>query len=306
MKKMFATFTIILIAILIIIYYLSDKEKNVLDAEERVKLGGSYISLSDGITHYKLSGPIDGQLVVFIHGGIVPMWIWDNQVEALNKAGYKVLIYDQHGRGYSDRPKAVYNQELYKRQLIELVDKLGIDNQFNLVGLSLGGGTAVNFSAQYPNRIRKLVLISPLINNYKVPSIFKVPIIGEFVARLFGSKIISHQRFASLFEGNPDANKYKMLFEVQTTYKGFQRSLLSMLRNDAVGDYTISYEILGKQERQILLIWGTKDKEITQEMIAEIKGLLPNLRFEQINDVGHGIVFQKPEVINSFLLDFIR
>jgi len=303
--KMFIGILIILVVILAGLYFFSDKENKILDEKERDRLGGSYIALSDGITHYKLSGKVGNHLVVLIHGGTVPMWTWDIQTKALTDAGFRVLVYDKYGRGYSDRPDIVYSQELYKRQLLELLDKLKLNEQFDLVGLSLGGGTAVSFTAQYPERVRKLVLISPVIKNYHVPSILKIPIIGEFITRLFGIKKIS-ERFASLFEGNQEANKYVMLFEEQTTYKGFQRSLLSMLKNDALGDYTESYERLGKQDREVLLIWGTDDNEIKKEMITEIRNSIPNLKFEAVVGVGHGIVFQRPDVIDSLLIDFLR
>ncbi|MEN8120248.1 MAG: alpha/beta hydrolase [Bacteroidota bacterium] len=302
-EKVIAIFVII-IALLVGAYYILDPENKTLDDSEREKLGGTYIELSDGFTHYKLTGPVDGKLVVLVHGGTIPIWTWDKQVEALNSAGYRVLTYDKFGRGYSDRPDITYDQELYKRQLLELVDKLELNQKINLVGLSVGGGTVVNFTADYPGRVDKLVLVSPLINNFKLPAIFQIPIIGEFIARLIGVKTIV-KRFNNLIEGNPNAEKYKSLFIEQTTYKGFQQSLLSMLRNDAVRDYTKAYQKLAKQDREIMLIWGTNDTEITKEMIKDIRSFLPHLMFKPVEGVGHGIVFQKPEKINSLIIDFL-
>jgi len=190
-----------LLIILFGIYHILDSENNELNDTVRARLGGTYIRLSDGITHYKLEGPNDGKVVVLVHGGTIPMWTWDKQVKALKDAGFRVLSYDKYGRGYSDRPDVTYDQELYKRQLSELVDKLALTKPFDLIGISLGGGTAVNFTARYPHRVRKLVMISPLINNFKVPSSFRIPVFGEFIARLIGVRVIVN-RFVSLFEKN--------------------------------------------------------------------------------------------------------
>jgi pimeloyl-ACP methyl ester carboxylesterase len=256
------------------------------------------------VTHYKLEGPENGKIVVLVHGGTIPLWTWDKQIQALSEAGFRVLSYDKYGRGYSDRPTVTYDQELYKRQLLELVDKLQLTQKFDLIGLSLGGATAVNFTAQYPDKVRKLVLISPLINNFKVPSIFQIPVIGEFTVRLIGTKIIV-DRFTSLLEGNPDSETYRTIFVEQTTYKGFQRSLLSMLRNDAVRDYTNAYQTLGKQNREILLIWGTADTEITEEMITDIQSFVPHITFIPVEGLGHGIVFQEPDKINNLIMSFL-
>ena len=292
--KWLSAFLALLIILLVGIYYMFDPENNELNEAARARLDGTYIKLSDGITHYKLEGPHNGPVVVLVHGGTIPIWTWDKQVQALNNAGFRTLSYDKYGRGYSDRPDVTYDQELYKRQLLELVDKLALTEPFDLVGLSLGGGTAVNFTARYPDRVRKLVLISPLINNFKVPSFFRIPVFGEFMARLAGIRVIVN-RFVSLFEKNPESEKYTRLFVEQTTYKGFQRSVLSMLRNDAVGDYSPAYQIIGDQKRDILLIWGTADTEITKEMIRDIRSFIPHLKFKPVEGVGHGIVCQKPD-----------
>ncbi len=302
--KWLVAFVAILFIVLVVVYYALDPENKQLDESEREKLGGTYVKLSNGVTHYKLTGPANGKLVVLVHGGTVPIWTWDKQVEFLNEAGFRTLCYDKYGRGYSDRPSVTYNQELYTSQLLELVDKLGITQKFDLIGLSLGGGTVVNFTAQYPNKVQKLILISPVINNFKVPGILRLPVIGEFAGRVIGIKTIV-DRFSSLFEKNPDSKKYNRLFVEQTTYNGFQQSILSMLRNDALGDYTNAYQKLGKQNRQILLIWGTEDTEITRDMIKDVRSHLPNLLFKPVEEVGHGIVFQKPDTVNSLIVDFL-
>jgi pimeloyl-ACP methyl ester carboxylesterase len=294
-----------LLIILFGIYHILDPENNELDETVRASLGGTYIKLSHGITHYKLEGPDDGKTVVLVHGGTVPIWTWDKQAKVLKDAGFRVLSYDKYGRGYSDRPDVTYDQGLYKRQLLELVDKLALTEPFDLIGLSLGGGTVVNFTAQFPHRVRKLVMISPVINNFKVPSFFRIPVIGEFIARLIGIRVIVN-RFVSLFEKNSESEKYTGLFVEQTTYKGFQRSIFSMLRNDALEDYSKAYQTIGKQKRDILLIWGTADTEITREMIQYIRSLIPHLKFKPVEGVGHGIVFQKPDTVNSLILSFLE
>ena len=295
----------VLIIVLIGIYYLFDPETNKLDKAERARLGGTFIKLSEGFTHYKLEGKDGGDLVVLVHGGRVPMWTWDKPVQALTDAGFKVLRYDMYGRGYSDRPEVTYNRYLYQRQLLELVDALGFA-KFDLIGFSLGGATATNFTAQNPERVRKLVLIAPVIKNFKVPSIFRIPILGEFVGRLFGVKIIT-KRFISSRKNDPEFQKYIKLFREQTTYKGFQQSMLSMIRNDAlVGDYTAVYKSVGNQKRDILLIWGTEDREVTKPMIGEIQSLIPHLEFKPVEGVSHSIVFQKPDTVSNSIIEFLK
>src|SRR5919109_740116 len=63
--------------------------------------------------------------VVLVHGFSVPFFIYDPTFEFLTRAGFRVLRYDLFGRGFSDRPKARYNIDLFVRQLGELLDGVG-------------------------------------------------------------------------------------------------------------------------------------------------------------------------------------
>ena len=285
-------------------YWVLDRENRVLNDTERTALGGTYVVLSVGITYYKLEGPSDGPVTVLVHGGTLPHWTWDKQVLPLTQAGFRVLRYDQYGRGYSDRPSLIYNQELYQKQLLELLDELSLKEPVNLIGVSLGGGTAINFTALHPNRVNRLILISPLIKNYRTPAVLRYPIIGEFIARTVGIGIVEKRLF-SLYGDHPDAERYDQLFRQQVSYSGFRRSLLSLLRHDALGDYTKAYDAVGRQERRSLLIWGTTDQEITREMIAAIRSRMPNLAFEPVEGADHGIVFKEPELVNELIVDFL-
>ncbi len=309
LKKIISTLFVLFLTISVSAYFLLNPEKKQLDKTTRIALGGTYIQLAKGITHYSLKRPLTGHTaekpVVLIHGGTIPMWTWDEQVRALTDAGFTVLTYDQYGRGYSDRPDTDYDQALYLEQLAELIKKLDIDQPFDLIGLSLGGGTAVNFAAQNPEKVDKLILISPVICDFKTSTIFKIPVLGEFIARVAGVGVIV-KRFKHLLKDNDDLEKYTKLFIEQTTYKGFERSILSMVRNDAMGDYSSAYKKVGDLAIKTLLVRGTQDTEITEDMIKKIKHLIPEIEYRPVDDTGHGIVFQKGDIVNKLILDFLN
>lgn len=299
-----AAVLVALIAVFVGAYFICDPEKKVLNAGLRARLGGNYIALSDGVTHYQWEGSLEGPVVVLVHGATVPMWVWNRLAADLAEGGFRVLRYDKFGRGYSDRPDLRYNRNLYRKQLLELVDKLGLKTPFDLVGLSLGGATAVNFTATYPDRVRKLVLIAPVINDLNVPMLFQVPVLGEFAARLIGTRFITN-RFKEQLQSVPDFKTYQKRYAEQTTYKGFQRSLLSMIRNDALGNYDAAYRTVGNQARDILLIWGTDDAEITSAMIGDVRTSMPRLQFRPVDGAGHGIVLEKADVVNALVERFL-
>jgi len=295
----------IIVMLPVVLYQIINPEKEELNDAVRTRLGGSYITLSGGVTHYALEGPANGQVVVLVHGGTIPMFAWDKISPGLTSAGYRVLSYDMYGRGYSDRPHVTYNRELYRNQLLELMDALNLREPFDLVGYSFGGGIVADFTARYPQRVRRLALISPVVYNFKTPRIFRIPVIGEILARFIGIRTVT-RRANTMYEGTPSAERNSALFAEQTTFKGFQNSLLSMIRGDAIGNYCDSYESVGKQKRSVLLIWGSHDTEIPEEVIKTTRKLIPHIQFHAIPDAGHNIVFQKPEQLTGIIDNFLR
>jgi len=308
------TAVIICVVILLIIitplslYATADIETKDLDDAARTQAGGSYIKLPEGVTHYELTGPEDGQVVVMLHGATIPMYLWDAQVEALTAAGYRVLRYDMYGRGYSGRPEGNYSQAFFRKQLADLLDALKIKQPVDIVGVSMGGALAVDFTASYPDRVKDLVLIAPMINSIANDTNFKlmrIPVLGEFLTRLIAVKVMS-DRAAQLMQKSPKAAEYARQFNDQTQFKGFEKASLAAARSDAWADYTADYEAVGKQGHNVLLIWGTADNDITPQMVQAMQMTIPNVQFKQLDGIGHDPQVEVPGRVNSLILDFLK
>lgn len=305
---------IICVVILLIVitplslYATSDIETKDLDDTARTQAGGTYVKLPQGVTHYELSGPEDGQVVVLLPGATIPMYVWDAQVEPLTKAGYRVLRYDLYGRGYSDRPDGDYSQAFNRKQLADLLDALKITQPVDLIGVSMGGSLAVDFAANYPDRVKDLVIVAPMINSIKNDTNFKlmrIPIVGDFLTRLIAVGVMS-DRAAQLMQKSPKADEYAKMFKDQTQFKGFEKASLAAARSDAWADYTDDFQTVGKQDRKVLLIWGTADNDITPQMVQAIQKALPNVQFKQLDGIGHDPQVEVPEQVNNLMLDFLK
>ncbi|HEX2957102.1 MAG TPA: alpha/beta hydrolase [Chitinispirillaceae bacterium] len=302
-----AAILIFIIIVLSLLYLLSNREKNTITSDIRAKAQGTYVSLSDGVTHYQIHGPDSGQTVILIHGMTIPDWTWDFQVPALVEAGFRVLMYDHYGRGYSDRPHMEYNQELYLRQLCELLDKLQINSKLHLIGSSMGGAIAINFAAHYPQRVQKIVLFSPLINGgLQRAKIFRPKLIGEFMMRVIGISYFIN-RCVSYYEGTEHVGHYEQLFREQISYKGFEYSFLNLFRTDALGDYREAYSAVAAADKPVLLICGRDDPEISRQMMTELKTLIPYTQAHILEGVGHGISLHlEADRVNPLLVDFLK
>lgn len=286
-------------------YLALGREKQPLDDRTREDLGGDYVKLAGGVTRYELSGPDDGPAVVLIHGGTIPLFAWDSQMPALHEAGYRVLRYDQLGRGYSDRPRADYDRALYQRQLEELLSALDIDGPVDMVGVSFGAAVAATFTAAHRDRVRKLVLIAPVVDYAEGRALFglaKVPLLSEWYARVFALRGAVARANGFFAQAGADPS-YAERFDEQTRFEGFEQALLSMSRTDALTSYRDTYAALGEQPK--LLIWGAQDTEIPREHVDFIVKSASNVSFIEVEGAGHGVTVERADEVNRHLVEFL-
>jgi pimeloyl-ACP methyl ester carboxylesterase len=163
---------------------------------------GETVKLSHGTTHYFLKGPIEDKtapLVVFCHGASVFSFIWSRFAQMLASKGYRVLLFDFYGHGYSDVPDVNYSHHLYRQQLEELMEYLNLfpkpldpskeedlpplieidvgkpiegqlpkisqartecTHELYLIGHSMGGLVASEFASKHKNLVTKVVLFN--------------------------------------------------------------------------------------------------------------------------------------------------
>jgi pimeloyl-ACP methyl ester carboxylesterase len=99
-----------------------------------------------------------GPAVLFIHGLLGSNRSWTNLIDGLD-TDHRLLAPDLFGHGMSDKPRGDYSLGAHAATLRDLLDRLDID-RVTLVGHSLGGGIALQFSYLFPERVQRLVLIS--------------------------------------------------------------------------------------------------------------------------------------------------
>jgi pimeloyl-ACP methyl ester carboxylesterase len=295
-----------LILILVVSYLLLNPEKKVLTDQTRSGLPGEFISLSDGVTHYELSGPEDGQVVVLLNGFSIPLFTWERNVTALTDAGFQVLTFDYYGRGYSDRPNVTYNMDLFTRQTDELLTALGIDQKVDIVGISLGGYIAAEFVDQFPERIQKVVLISPQVVTMGEDPLLRIvtlPWLGDYLFTVYigPNEIIDPVNEYAAYIQDSDWHAREMdAFQ----YIGTRRALLSTLKN-MTGDPFDAYQALGSLGLPVKLLWGDLDQTVPIENAPEVLEAIPQADFSVIMGARHLSCYEEPEIVNPLLIDFL-
>lgn len=283
-------------------------ETKELNESTRKEMDGLFIKLTNGITHYELGGDENGIPVVLVHGFSVPYFIFDTTFEFLSKQGFRVLRYDQFGRGLSDRPKLKYDIHVFIRQLKELLDALNFE-EINLVGLSMGGPITACFIEKYPERVSSHILIDPTgAKPIEFSALLKVavqPVVGELLLGLFGSESMVKSIASDLF--TPElVEKFQEKYKIQMQYNGYKRAILSTARNHMLGSFLETYKHIAELRKPTLLFWGRQDATVPFEHHIDLLNAIPHIQFHVIENCGHIPHYEKPNEVHPILLEFLR
>jgi pimeloyl-ACP methyl ester carboxylesterase len=283
-----------------IVFAVNNQEVKVMDAAARKNTGGQFIQLTNGITHYERGGADTGKIVILVHGFSVPYYIWNGTYDSLIQQGFTVIRYDAFGRGFSDRPDAVYNAALYRKQLFDLITALNLKTPVSLAGVSFGGAVVTDFTVHYPKLIDKVILIDPVYAfNRKTGQ--------EFIADY--KMALRHKEQAN---GQLEDFKYPERFpawvdtyKVQMQYKGFRHALISTLNNYSGDSIILNYRLLNALQKKVLLIWGRQDQTVPFTYSDSLQQIL-QVDFLAVDDAGHLPYLEQPLLVNKKIISFLR
>jgi|SRR2546427_1885617 len=297
------------IAILWGLYVYADPERRDLDSAARAAAPGAFASLPDGYTHYEISGPADsngGRVVVLAAGFSVPYYIWDPTFSALTSAGFRVLRYDYYGRGYSDRPAIPFSDEMYVRQLDQLLKNVHITEPIDLVGISFGGSFITSFADKYPDLVRSLVYFDPSIRRPYSLSLFEhMPPVWSYFTVLLDERFWADDQLGDFLhpEHFPD---WPTRYRDQMQFKGFRRSRLLEITSNADVDQSAQLERVGQHPRPVLVIWGKQDKNVPFDESEFMMKALPHGRLVAVEGSGHLPQWEQPDIVHSELIKFLK
>jgi pimeloyl-ACP methyl ester carboxylesterase len=287
-------------------YLIADFKLTKLDDTARSLAPGSYLALPEGDLHYRWSGPQDGPVVVLSHGFSTPNFIYEQNVAALNAAGFRTLRYDHFGRGWSSRPAVKYDADFYDRTLLGLLDGLNLTTPVGLVGLSMGGPITAEFVARHPERVSKLFLFVPagldlIGSDSRTAKLAKMPLIGDFIFRVFGRDMLLGD---SQYDESQRAPADRLVGDVseQMNYRGYFDALSSTLRYMPMTRREAAFEALSETGVPVMAIYGDADKTVNVSSADKLRKLVPDAIVEIIAGGEHGLNYQHHAQVNPSLI----
>lgn len=308
MKKALAAIVVVIAigcAWIIGVYRTRNPEHLDLDDAARRAAPGRFVRLFDGVTHYQIDGPASGRTVVLVHGFSVPYYIWDSTAAALAGAGYRVVRYDEYGRGWSDRPSGSYTADLFDRQLVQLLDSLRIQAPVDVGGVSQGGAVAATFASRHPLRTRTVMLVDPVAGaRGGVPFPFNVPAIGPALWQAYVVPGMADGQMSD-FEHPERFPNWASRYRVQMQYRGFGHALLASRRAGSSLHLDSLYRAVASTGLPVLLLWGKEDKTVPFANNASVRAAIPTAEFHAIDDAAHLPILERAALADSLILQFL-
>lgn len=264
------------------------------------------------------AGPIDGPLVVLLHG-IPDIWEgWRFQIPALAASGFRVLAPNQRGYGRSSKPRSVmdYDEECLARDAVALAATEG-RSHFHLVGHDWGGIVAFWTAARFPEQVSRLVVL-----NAPHPGIFKRYLLRH-PRQLLRSWYVGAFQFPWIPELLLRVNDFSLMFRAikATSPAGtFDASDCESLRRawsepGALTAMINYYRALARRREQplrvrvtvpTLLLFGCLDPAEGPGLAEESLSLCDNGRVIWLPHAMHWIQREECDVVNQHLLGFLN
>lgn len=237
-----------------------------------------------------------GPAVLLIHGIGDCADSWVDLIPALAR-DHTVIAPDLLGHGDSDKPRADYSIGAYANAMRDLLSVLDIE-RVTVVGHSLGGGVAMQFAYQFPERCERLVLVStggvshevhPMLRFVSAPNADLVlPLLGAPGARLLGRSVFAVMKALKTRIGR-DAGQLTRVFDAlpdAASRRAFVRTLRGAVdwRGQAI---TMLDRCYLAKDMPTLLVWGDRDGVIPVAHAYKVHAALSDSRLEVFANCGH-------------------
>ena len=249
-----------------------------------------------GMTHVVAAGPTNAPPLVLLHGYMATLTMWSPNIAALSRE-HRVYAVDVMGQPSKSNPtEPIRDAADCVSWLTATLDALHLD-RVSLVGMSFGGWLALNYAIAVPQRVRKLVLLSP---GGLLPMVRQFRMRGMLMASL-PTRLTVNSFFRWLgFTDRAYANTLELM------YLGLKHFRVP-LETARVRPTVVSDEQLRTMKVPTLLLIG--DHEVISDparALERARRLIPDFEGELVPGCRHDMCSSQHHIVDARVLDFLR
>ncbi|MGC9031256.1 MAG: alpha/beta fold hydrolase [Minisyncoccia bacterium] len=243
--------------------------------------------------NYKIAGK--NPVILILHGWGKGSETWKTIQEILEKEGLENISLDLPGFGKSQEPQNIWGIEDFSKFILHFIDVLNL-RKIILIGHSFGGQIALKFSILFPERIEKLILISPatLRNKNKKLNIRKK----------IAETLLKFKNFLPKFLQKSNIIK-KIIYKISgaTDYYLASDMMKEIFKKITKEDLENDLE---KINNKTLILWGKRDKILPYKNGIFLNEKIKNSKLILIENCSHSPHLEYPEEFSKIILNFIK
>ena len=283
--------------------YTPDKSRAVLETKY-LDAPADYLDMAGLRLHVRDSGPTDAPAVIMLHGFGSSLHTWEPLARALS-GEYRVIRFDLPGFGLTGvDPSGDYTDARSVQVLGALMDRLGLPRA-SLIGNSIGGKIAWSFAALHPERVDRLVLISP--DGFASPGFEygkkpHVPAMARLMRYALPAFMV-RQSLAPAY-GDPAVLTDEMVARYHDLMlaPGVREAMIARLEQVMLKD---PVPMLRRIRAPTLLLWGEKDAMIPVANAADYLREMPEARLVTFPSLGHVPQEEAPDLTSAEIRKFL-
>lgn len=237
---------------------------------------------------YKEYGHFDGPVMMFLHGGGVGGWMWEQQIQHFSK--YHCVVPEL----VSDHSFSI---EQCAQHLVQLLEEKANGKQVIVIGFSLGAQIAIQMLSIKPSLIHFSIINSALV----IPSPTTAWMIRPFLRLSF--PLIKNKTFAKLQAKTLyiDDRYFDRYYHDSTkiTYD----ALIQVLQENMTFSIPRNFH---NAQGHILITVGNQEKKIMKKSAQKLVQSHPNAKGIMLNNIGHGVSLAQPAFFNRFVENWIK
>jgi pimeloyl-ACP methyl ester carboxylesterase len=264
---------------------------------EEIEIPGRF-----GMTHVVASGPKDAPPLVLLHGYMANLTMWSPNIADFSK-DYRVYAIDvmgQPGRSIPDPDEPIGDVADLVAWLSETLNGLNLDHIF-LVGMSYGGWLALNLAMTAPERVRKLVLLSPAASLQ--------PLVRQFGLRVmpmifFPTRLTVNSLMGWMgIKDTPGDTVTRLVLDL--AYLGAKHFRFVPETSRVMPSVFSDDELRALHVPVLLLIGENEVIYDAEKALARARALLPSFDGELVPQSGHEMCSSQHRIVDARVLGFL-
>lgn len=257
----------------------------------------------------------EGEPMVFFHNAGNDHRIWDAQVGYFSKR-YEVYAVDSLGYGQSDKPDTDYTLTVYTDMVDAFIETVGIENPV-IVGHCVGSSMSLHYAVKNPDKVKALILFSPATLDGLKQGVYGI--YYRMTRSRFFNKWVAKALDCFILP------RWKVTLEIGKQYgatgdfdPGFHDYLLTLYKDPrqlgALANLAMNFDSFAPLDHftnsdafpPVFILWGRQNKILPVETGEDFCWSAGPDRTEIIEDCGHLVMREKPDLVNEMIEGFIQ